>query len=352
MKKITLLIILIFLFSATGCTKTYDLKDYCYIDTSGYSGAGTVHSGCNIDLLATTIETKKYSYIELSFLLDSYIDINKEYPGNLKNGDTVTYSFEASDELQKALGVKISPYNGELKVNNLTELIKIDPFENIDVVFEGISPSIKAKIINKETGEELWRTMYYLDKSYGIKNGETVTVSIDKTYDYNNGYEYTRQSAEYKCEGMMSYVDDFASVDIEDYEQLTDIVKGYLEEASKKTNISKYSPGAISYIGSYTMTFLNPKDIGYEYNGKYNKLYVYYQQPYSKDTVYYEIILSNLLYDGDNFNTNNFEHEVNLYNAKTITSSNYSSFDKLLESKVFSKSNKYDINEIYIDAYE
>ena len=72
----------------------------------------------------------------------------------------------------------------EYTVEGLKETKKIDPFEGVTVEFSGTSPNVSAKVVNNSK-DEVYENIYYdLSKSYDIKIGDTITVTVSNDPEY------------------------------------------------------------------------------------------------------------------------------------------------------------------------
>lgn len=155
---------------------SFDPFDSFTIKYTGYNGNGKPDY------------TSKYS---LSYIFDK--------TEGLKNGDTIHVSVEApyGDDLAKYcannIGSVPSTTSKDFTVEGLSDMGTFDPFENIDVKFDGVSPAGTAEIENNSSTN----LRYSLDKDRDLKEGDKVTVTVTAPYGYDLE-EYCRDNYEKK----------------------------------------------------------------------------------------------------------------------------------------------------------
>ena len=151
-----------------------------------------------------------------------------------------------------------------------------DPFEKLNVTFDGMSPLGKVTIDSSDI-DYIW-LQYTASPSSGLKNGDTVRVNVkyDETYEQyciQNGIRLANLEKEYRVEGLSSYVTDISDISEEQLTKMNnqagDAFKAYV--ATKWSE--KESMKAMNYLGCY---LLNAKgSVGYGEANNY--LYLIYK---------------------------------------------------------------------------
>ena len=137
----------------------------------------------------------------------------------LSNGDEVEFSWEFDEEdldaLQKIFNVKIKFDDVTYKVKELTGLLKVDPFENVEFLFNGkngtgtISNTAYAYI--SWDGDSMIKTIEAVlpENNGSLSNGDKVHVKItnfDETeLAESHGICFTRTEADIALRGLNAY---------------------------------------------------------------------------------------------------------------------------------------------------
>lgn len=152
----------------------------------------------------------------------------------LKNGDTVTVTVEVDEEELKEEGIKIKLEKSyEVKVSGLEDGEELDPFKDINVVFEGDDGSGNV-YVNTDSCDSFVRNKFSFRVSDGnnweFSNGDKITIEasyLGYDYDEDIGGAYDSDtdtyyifsettSKEYTVEGLreLTEVDVFEYVDV------------------------------------------------------------------------------------------------------------------------------------------
>ncbi len=177
---VTILFVLLIksLFSYT----TVDLCDYCNITYGGYNNKGSVQIEFNDDATSTLMQTlkDKYQRALIKFNKCESEDYNAFYnslsiavdiPDNLSNGMKYTYTVNYDVKLAKKIKLGVKKNKREVTVAGLNSatVIKYDElFKDINVVFEGISPNVSARLENKSDNYFI-KDMIFLIEDYKEK---------------------------------------------------------------------------------------------------------------------------------------------------------------------------------------
>ena len=179
---------------------SFDPFDGFNITYTGYNGNGRPDY------------TSKYS---LSYTFDK--------TEGLKNGDKIHVSVSSpyGDDLAtycvSNIGSVPSTTGKDFTVEGLKEMGTFDPFADITVEFEGVSPNGTAKIVNNSSNS----LRYELDKEEGLKEGDKVTVTVSAPYGEDldtycsNEFEAKPSSdkKEYIVKGLGVYVVKIEEID-------------------------------------------------------------------------------------------------------------------------------------------
>ena len=295
--------------------KKINLEDYVEISCNGYNGYGTAQVYLDSTSLYSKIleangKNNKYDSLSgLSSSIKNAAEIEdavskiklkvKSDTSNLSNGDTIKVSISYDNDAAKKVKVKFKGDTVSKKVSGLDKVEEINPFEGLEVNFDGTSPNGKVSWSYSGSSEYLSDYSFSADPYNGLRNGDTVTVSVksDDESTLQNGYVFSPREKEYKVEGLDEYVDKYA-----------DLTDDFVNKLKKDAEDIIYSYTANSYGSETTMSdltyagyiFLNIKD-GSNY-GDANDLYLIYKGTVSNSKgtfnttdVYYPVKFYNIL---------------------------------------------------------
>ncbi len=182
LKKVVLGVLAVTLVTAlTGCgKKTIDVSETVKAEFEGYDGYGVCTIENEYDWIDNALELYGDKFDDLSYDLMDSVTYKMSKQENLSNGDTVTVTpvigSEAEDYAFNLTGEPVT-----FTVEGLQEVEEFDPFDNITVSFEGISPNGTAVITEKKDNS----VSYKPDKQSGLSNGDTITVTANSFLDMN-----------------------------------------------------------------------------------------------------------------------------------------------------------------------
>ena len=245
-----------------------NLNDYINIEYDGYDTYGRASIDFDSDKYFEDLQKASSSfkrvymsegannllsyYYDMIDSLDYSLDKNSE----LSNGDTVTVSFEFDNEAAAKFKIEYVGEPTEYTVEGLKEVKKIDPFDGIRVDFTGTSPNISAEVVKTKT-DDVYSNIYFdLSKSYGIKVGDTVTVTVSNNPEYfveDYGYAFTATSKDYTCSDVDKYIDKAADISDDTMstmkKQTEDVINSYFASDSKYIGVSD-----LKFEGTYFLT--------------------------------------------------------------------------------------------------
>lgn len=304
-----------------------DITKYIKIQCEGYDGNGRATYDLDSDKFGKAIlkgmgksekdmdkllskDEDKYEDLE-KCIKDMDIDFDKDE--DLSNGDEIKLKIKYNNDLISKYGIKFTGSEIKYKVKDLDEIKEIDPFENVTVTFSGTSPNCSATVKNDSKEDVLQYVYFKLDKSYGLQEGDEVTVSIDENEDYyikQYGVKFTSTSKKFKVENVDKYVTSSDEIDAaflgEMQKQVEDVINSYFAKNSEYIGVN----GALNYEGYYLLTAKNNDTWDY-----HNKIYIIYSatvhnkandgkkrkdDDYDKDAfkdtkVYFPVLLTNMM---------------------------------------------------------
>lgn len=292
-----------------------DLNKYVLLEVSGYDGYG--QATISIDWLAVKQEHEnKISYkkraqktygellnwVEPMSALEGLVNVHLDKNTDLSNGDVITYTWEIGDELSEIINCKVKCKNVSYTVSELDELETFDAFENLEVTFEGIAPN--ARMVMQYKGAELSHYNFESDVREGLRNGDTVTISIkESTKDYlvnDQGIIPLEMEKTYTVSGLDEYVDTYESLTENFVMQLKKEAEEWIDSYTK--NSYSYTNGAVMRDLTYNGYILLSIIDGTTYVDGYNNLYMIYKGVVSHSNgkfgdveVYFPVRFSNIV---------------------------------------------------------
>lgn len=206
----------------TGCGRTsVNLNDYLTLSCDGYDHVGL--AAYSFELERMIMENPKAfglaeSYSEMEILgvemvLSDAFSGSLDKTNGLSNGDTVTFSWNSinTSAIEDRYPVRLSFSDETIQVTGLEEAEIYDPFADITVSFEGIAPN--GKVIINSAGAQVSGLSYTADRSSGLSNGDTITVSVSapsggdlQSYLVNQGKAANATEQTYTVSGLASYI--------------------------------------------------------------------------------------------------------------------------------------------------
>ncbi len=261
--------------------ETVNLDKYLKFEASGYDGYGTLE--CRMDWEALEKDYKDKiplaagagSAISLAAVFDDYIGVRLDKTSGLSNGDTVSYTWRVNDRLTKYVICKPVYKDGTTSVTGLTKVEGFDAFADVEVAFSGIAPKGQAEMTCK--GDLLDSRYYTLEPANGLKNGDTVTLSLRNTdkdfYVREFGKTPEAYTKDYTVSGLSEYVSSYADLSKDFLDkvktQAEDVILSYAAKSYSKASSLKN----LEYAG---YAFLSLKE-DVSYSNSRNNLYVIYK---------------------------------------------------------------------------
>ena len=318
---------------AVNAGKTINLDKYMTIEATGYDGYGTARAVIDWDAIAEKYGDKisftgkaaseyggMLTYITPVEILQDCVNVRLNPANELSNGSEIEYNWDIDEELSAYLKCKIKYTDSTYTVPGLTEVGTFDAFADLEIVFEGIAPNGWASI--NYNGSELSYYDFTCDKTSGLSNGDTITVTINDNrleyYAENLGAVPETLEKAYIVEGLESYLTEISEIKdeglVEMQNQAIDVYNAYVA----KNWSAEESLESFTYIGNYLLT---PKNT--DLWGTHNILYLVYKiqvhdnysnegEVYNKlNDIYWYISFDNLMIDANG----NLVVDVTRYNT-------------------------------------
>ncbi len=337
-------------------SQQFDVWDYITISYEGANGYATPVFTLNKDKLYKELMGKSgdsdKSY-NVKMLIAS-IDISTDAT-DVSNGDKYKVHLEIDKKYEDAAGVNMGSGNKKIKAAGIQKGTAIKLFDNVDVMFSGISPEAAVNITNNWDDEYLSGLTFTADKESGISFGESVKITCTTSYEDIARHGFLADSTEqsYDADKLPGYAENVSQIDSGVIEQ---VKKEVLETIASETAVNTFH---MLYKATKDVSFLyhvnnetctDSKVMGAYFlsgNGKQtevnNYIYVFASAVISDSedsrTVYFAFSYSNTYLNVDGTFDMNHDNE----NKRYVCSDSY---DKLYEECVGSKRDSYSINEI------
>ena len=191
-----LLVLLTIIIILVNATPTIHLSEYITMEYEGYSGYGTMKASFDADRFrADWMGKLRYQ----SFSMDvpsHYYDFTVDPSETILSSVRHSYSFDKSSSLsnddkiklhwsldqtkyylEKAIKVNIDTADTEFTVANLKTIGSFDPFGGLTIRYTGYNGNGVPEI-----GSSNYSLVYSFDKTSGLKNGDTLHVTVSSPY--------------------------------------------------------------------------------------------------------------------------------------------------------------------------
>jgi hypothetical protein len=296
-----------------SASNTIDLNKYLTTDAKGYDGYGKATATIDWDAIEEKYGDKIQftsqaqsemggflSYMNGIDVLQEYVDVDLETSKKVSNGDEVAYIWDVDDELSTYLKCKVKYSDGTFAVSGLEEVGTFDAFADVEVAFSGISPN--GSLDFNYNGYEISSYDFDCDKTNSLKNGDTITISIDDSnieyYAENLGMVPEPLEKTYTVEGLDEYVTSYS----EFTEDFINVLKGEAEDTIYAYAAKSYSSGNTINDLEYAGYILNQEKEEQMYGGSFNNIYIIYSGVLSSSNdningkiVYYPVRFSTII---------------------------------------------------------
>lgn len=227
--------------------KTIDLADYINVkyytdnsssyyyddtDTPAYNGYTTAQVSLDEDKLKDLLDSKRKAE---KFIEKATLTVENDNNGNLSNGDTLEIKIDISNNYLKDEKLKLKDDTITVTVDGLEDADVLDLFgeDDFEVDVTGVSPNLSISVNNNSSDKFIKDNVTYsVDKSSGVANGDTVTITAyyDKSAALDEGIIIADDTYDYTVEGMPEYID---SVDELNDTELETLRAGFLENVKE-----------------------------------------------------------------------------------------------------------------------
>lgn len=244
-------------------TNKFNVMDYITVRYTGADGYATADFEVDKDGLYNRIvgKSKDMEKITAAKKLVNSIEVSTE-DDMLKNGKKYTVTIKYDEEASKTAHINMGKEERKIKASGISKGTKISLFDNVEVIFAGISPEAYINIKNNWEDDYLKDLEFKADKVSGISLNDEITVecAATETELARHGYITDKVSAVFKADRLSVYAD---------YSELD---KDYLKQLDKKT-----SEAIVSLTKDSTFRML--------YKGTGNTAYLYQQNDETAENI-------------------------------------------------------------------
>lgn len=273
-----MIIIMLMVVVLTGCgKKKIDVMGNLTVKFDGYDGYGTAELENEYSWEKEALEAAGIESIEgletfaEAFMIENAVSYEVTPKDNLSNGDEVTVKAAIDQTILEDYEFElVAGSEQKFIVESLQEITKIDPFEGIEVVYDGVSSEGRATVDISKQQEYPMDFRYLVEPDQGLKNGDTVVVSISNMHPdqeaIENGYELIQLEKRFTVDGLMHYAENIAEIPDDVIELLKKQTEDIVESDVAKDNAryAMWSSDIVynlenkTFLGNY---FLYPKKI-------------------------------------------------------------------------------------------
>lgn len=134
---------------------------------------------------------------------------------DISNGDKLEVQVTYDAQAAKAAGIVVTKNQYQVKAAGISAGENINLFEQVEVIFAGISPEAYVVINNHWADTYLNSLVFTADKPSGIKVGDSVTISCsaDAAELARHGYVVSMTTAQFTADRLSSYVSAVDQID-------------------------------------------------------------------------------------------------------------------------------------------
>lgn len=249
----------VLLMCLTACGKKIDVTETLFLNYSGANGYGIAeldneYGWENAALKEAGIEEiDTFSDLGDAYIIESAVTYEVSPKENLSNGDKIIVTAFINDDKIKPYKLKLVAKERTFIVEGLPEVKKLDLFENIDVIFQGVAPYVTATVVDGNAEHYVY-TQYVLDVNSELDVGDTVNVTAK--YDAKEliemGYQSESDIKKFTVSGVPKYITSLSEVPKEADEQLKKQTEDVIKAEMAKWD--SYSLNELTYLGNYFLT--------------------------------------------------------------------------------------------------
>lgn len=197
------------------------LEDYVELSYTGADGYADAECIIKEDAVIDKLigkgaeESKEYLYRQFAGSLKGYVTNTDSDKVGISNGDKLSIEITYDKELAKAAGISVGSSTFNMRARGVESGKKINLFDNVEVIFAGISPD--AYVVTRNTWEDefLSQLSYTADKSNNITVNDEITIhcNVDDAELGRHGYITDCYDKVYKVDKLSTYVEDAGQID-------------------------------------------------------------------------------------------------------------------------------------------
>lgn len=259
-RKTVIVTLVILIALLTGCGKRkIDVTENLQLSFEGYNGFGKAELQNAYEWESEALEEAGIENIDgfddfgNALNIEMAVSYEVEPNANLSNGDTVTVKVVIDETaLEKYDFELVAGEEKTFTVENLPELQEIDPFENIEMQYEGVSPYGSAIVLQEGEMECPMDFYYKVVPANELKNGDTITVTISDSDPVEAamkaGYRLTSLEKEFTVSGLQYYAEKLSEVPEDAINQMKKHTEDMIETDRVKENDRYKRSGAESLV--------------------------------------------------------------------------------------------------------
>lgn len=224
-----------------GCGQrpAVSLKDYIDFELTGYEGTGEVTASVNLSELEDAIKTAVGNLDAETADFVSSMEVSLSKSKKLKNGEGVAVKVSYDEEIADRYGILFEDSSFTYEVEGLSELNRMDPFEGLEIVYQGLAPCVMVDWYYN--GNEILDTSSFssnLTDQEGnyrfLDIGDTFMVSLKVSDEElaKLGYQVTQKEKIYTLTGrdVDSYIKNVSELQQETLDSIKEDIADLLEE--------------------------------------------------------------------------------------------------------------------------
>lgn len=291
-----------------------DLNEFASFEYVGYDSVGEAQFKFDYDKFNEKYEKKlrftkagKLLYGDMEpceafeSLMSNYAKNGRVVESDLKNGDTVTFTWRESLILLLTESFKVQIDNDKLEgtVQGLSIASTVDIFKDVELVYRGTAPNVSVSI---DAGNNPYGLRFRADKTSGLSNGDVITVTTSRGANLkkylleNYGVLPEAESKTYTVSGIAAMAmkpEDISSDMMSKIQAQADATN----EARLARDITHDDEKLVSSecIGYYFLTAKrgNSNQIIFVYRNVVHNTHTYNKKTYSKDNVFFSFCYIN-----------------------------------------------------------
>jgi hypothetical protein len=214
-------------------------EDFVQLTYTGADGYATAECVIDVDGVVAKLvgkgvdEAKECLYVQFANNIKGSVAAGS----NISNGDRITVNITYDKELAKAAGVTVGNTEFVVRAKDIPAGTQIDLFENIEVIFAGISPDAYVVIKNEWDDRFLSQLSFIADKQKNITANDEITIRCETDAAELGQHGYTADTFEktYTADRLSSYVERVRQIDSKVVEALKEQCAASIQTQTEDT---------------------------------------------------------------------------------------------------------------------